>query len=112
LGARQYHNGSRLSLAPSEYGAYNNNNGNKFGGMMAGQYPMQQQHAEGGVEMTELVSDDALLAEIREILRTADLMSVTKKSIKLELESRFGVNLDAKRAYIGSATEAVLSGQL
>ncbi|KAL9057548.1 MAG: hypothetical protein Q9162_002281 [Coniocarpon cinnabarinum] len=68
-----------------------------------------------GYEMTDLVqlpSDDTLLAEIREILRGADLMHVTKKSVKVELERRFGVNLDAKRAYIGSATEAVLSGQL
>ena len=57
-------------------------------------------------------SDDAILAEIRDILRTADLMQVTKKSVKLELEKRFGVSMAGKRAYIGSATEAVLSGQL
>jgi len=57
-------------------------------------------------------SDDAILAEIREILRTADLMTVTKKSIKAELERRFGVPMDARRQYIGSATEAILSGQL
>ncbi|MCJ1357819.1 MAG: hypothetical protein MMC33_007815 [Icmadophila ericetorum] len=71
---------------------------------------------QGGMEMADFVgmvpSDDALLAEIREILRTADLMSVTKKSIKMELERRFGVGLEGKRAYIGSATEAILSGQL
>lgn len=88
-----------------------------------------------------LPSDDAILAEIREILRTADLMTVTKKGIKLELERRFGMSMDAKRAYINSgkitplffspysarhlyeltslltpfflpATEALLSGQL
>ncbi|KAI9706982.1 MAG: hypothetical protein M1820_004570 [Bogoriella megaspora] len=73
--------------------------------------------AAGELEMSDLAtahlpSDDAILAEIRDILRTADLMSVTKKSIKAELERRFGVAMDAKRAYIGSATEAVLSGQL
>jgi hypothetical protein len=49
-----------------------------------------------------LPNDDTILAEIREILKTADLMSVTKKSIKMELERRFGCNLDPKRAYIGS----------
>ena len=58
------------------------------------------------VEMSELAaglpSDDAILAEIRDILKTADLMTVTKKSIKMELERRFGVNLDPRRAYIGS----------
>ena len=104
-------------------------------------YPQgPQDHREQGLEMADFVgmvpSDDALLAEIREILRTADLMSVTKKSIKLELERRFGVGLEGKRAYIGNgkffpflglscsfwdgelwlmngvATEAILSGQL
>lgn len=57
------------------------------------------------VEMSDyyaLPNDDAILAEIREILKTADLMSVTKKSIKMELEKRLGCNLDPKRAYIGS----------
>jgi chitin synthase len=53
-------------------------------------------------DMVGLPSDDAILAEIREILRTADLMTVTKKGIKQELERRFGVPLDAKRAYINS----------
>ncbi|KAF1811636.1 hypothetical protein P152DRAFT_398530 [Eremomyces bilateralis CBS 781.70] len=93
----RYAAGSRLSLVPSGYGDMaggSNNLGMEMGDMAA------------------LPSDDALLAEIREILKTADLMSVTKKSIKLELERRFGVGLDGKRQYIGSATEAVLSGQL
>jgi chitin synthase len=53
-------------------------------------------------DMVGLPSDDALLAEIREILRSADLMTVTKKGVKQELERRFGVPLDAKRAYINS----------
>jgi len=53
-------------------------------------------------DMVGLPSDDALLAEIREILRTADLMTVTKKGVKQELERRFGVPLDAKKAYINS----------
>ncbi|KAL9124736.1 MAG: hypothetical protein Q9217_005967 [Psora testacea] len=86
--------GSRLSLAPSE---------------------MAMARAQEGIHMSEfaeLPSDDTILAEIREILKTADLMTVTKKNIKHELERRFGVNLDAKRPYIGSATEAILSGQL
>jgi chitin synthase len=51
-----------------------------------------------------LPNDDAILAEIREILKTADLMTVTKKSIKLELERRFNLPLDAKKAYINSGT--------
>ncbi|KAL8861454.1 MAG: hypothetical protein Q9198_010529, partial [Flavoplaca austrocitrina] len=87
--------GSRLSLAPSE--------------VMARGY--DEQHLESA-DVAGLPSDDALLGEIREILKTADLMTVTKKGIKQELERRFGVSLEPRKAYIGSATEAVLSGQL
>jgi chitin synthase len=70
------------------------------------------------MEMTDLnggnpqPTDDALLAEIREILKAANLMTVTKKQIRVELEQRFGVGLESRKAYINSATEAVLSGQL
>lgn len=53
-------------------------------------------------DLTGMPTDDMLLNEIREILRTADLMTVTKKGVKQELESRFNCNLDMKRAYIGS----------
>jgi chitin synthase len=59
-------NNSRMSLAPSGYGGYDN------------------------MEMSDLnlPTDDALLAEIRDILARADLMQVTKKSVKMELERR------------------------
>ncbi|KAI0161754.1 glycosyltransferase family 2 protein [Hypoxylon sp. FL1284] len=94
---------SRMSLAPTDHRL------SQFGGS---QFFGGQPH---DVEMSNLAgmpSDDALLAEIREILRTADLMTVTKKGIKQELERRFGVPLDSRRLYINSATEALLSGQL
>lgn len=91
---------SRMSLAPSEMG----------GGHRLSSYGGSQFFSPE--DMVGLPSDDALLAEIREILKTADLMTVTKKGIKQELERRFDVPLDAKRQYINSATEALLSGQL
>ena len=96
-------NASRLSFAPTELGGLNNNNNrmSQFGGsQFFGQNGSQQE-----LEMANLAgmpSDDALLAEIREILRTADLMTVTKKGIKHELERRFGVNLDSRRPYINN----------
>ncbi|KAH8809053.1 chitin synthase [Xylogone sp. PMI_703] len=97
------YNTSRMSLAPSELGG-NAARMSHFGGSQFGELEMSN--------LAGLPNDDAILAEIREILKTADLMTITKKSIKLELERRFGVNLDARRAYINSATEALLSGQL
>ncbi|KAL1843363.1 hypothetical protein VTJ49DRAFT_1950 [Mycothermus thermophilus] len=116
---------SRLSLAASEMlgGGMGGNSGNlhrqsQFGGSQLGLGGLTGPSPSGSqpeLEMTNLAgmpSDDALLAEIRDILRTADLMTVTKKGVKQELERRFGVPLDARKAYINSATEAVLSGQL
>ncbi|RYC55811.1 hypothetical protein CHU98_g10398 [Xylaria longipes] len=93
---------SRMSFAPTD------NRMSQFGGS---QFFGNNGETEM-VDMASMPSDDALLAEIREILRTADLMTVTKKGIKQELERRFNVPLESKRAYINSATEALLSGQL
>jgi len=78
------------------------------------QYGGSQYFGQQELELANLVglpSDDAILAEIREILKTADLMTVTKKSIKVELERRFGVQLDAKRAYINSGKFYVLANK-
>ncbi|KKF93534.1 Chitin synthase 8 [Ceratocystis platani] len=85
-GLPQY--GSRMSLAPSHI----DNRNSQYGGS---QFFSPE-------DMVGLPSDDAILAEIREILRTADLMTVTKKGIKQDLERRFGVPLDAKKLYINS----------
>ncbi|KAK9477488.1 chitin synthase-domain-containing protein [Lipomyces japonicus] len=80
--------------------------------------PFQQASAvtrSGDVEMGTIMlpSEDMLLHEIREIIRTSDLMTVTKKAIRHELERRFGgVSLDSKRSYINSAIEAILAGEL
>jgi len=90
-------NMSRMSMAPSEM-----NRVSQYGGSQL----------FSPDDMVGLPVDDALVAEIRDILRSADLMTVTKKGVKQELERRFDVPLDAKRAYINSATEALLSGQL
>ena len=83
--------GSRMSLASTDILAAQR--GSTF-------FPTDQEMELA--DLGGLPSDDSILAEIREILKTADLMAVTKKSIKVELERRFGINLDAKRAYINS----------
>lgn len=78
---------SRMSLAPSDM----------LGGMGSRSVADMEMS-----DLTGLPTDDMLLSEIREILRTVDLMTVTKKGVKQELERRFNCSLDAKRAYIGS----------
>lgn len=80
-------NMSRMSMAPSEMNRMSQYGGSQF---------------FSPEDMVGLPSDDAILSEIRDILKTADLMTVTKKGVKQELERRFDVPLDAKRAYINS----------
>jgi chitin synthase len=65
-----------------------------------------------GLSDENLPTDDQILREVREILATADLMTVTKKSVRRDLEHRFGCKLDLKKEFISTVTEAVLSGQL
>jgi chitin synthase len=92
---------SRMSLAASEMLGTPGNRQSQFGGSQF----LGPSQSQPELEMTNLAgmpSDDALLAEIRDILRTADLMTVTKKGVKQELERRFGVPLDSRRAYINS----------
>jgi chitin synthase len=71
-----------------------------------GQSMMSATHYEPG---TQLPSDDMLLAEIRTILATADLMTITKKMIRQKLSLVFGVNLLPKKAVIGRLVDEVLS---
>lgn len=88
---------SRMSLAPSDaLGLGMDHRQSQFGGSQMGMQELEMANLAG------LPNDDSILAEIREILKTTDLMTVTKKSIKVELERRFGVPLDARRAYINS----------
>ncbi|KAL6704249.1 hypothetical protein ACN47E_008417 [Coniothyrium glycines] len=88
LNLPRYDNSSRLSLAQSGYGM-------------------------DAMEMANLPSDDAIMVEIKDILSKSDLMTVTKKQIKLELEARFGCDLTLKKQFIGNTVEnLLLSGQM
>jgi chitin synthase len=68
----RYTSQSRISLAQSGYGGY-----------------------ENGIEMSQanLPADEVIHQEIRDILSSSDLMTVTKKSIKAELERRYVISI-------------------
>ncbi|KND03454.1 uncharacterized protein SPPG_00937 [Spizellomyces punctatus DAOM BR117] len=59
-----------------------------------------------------LPSDDDILREVRRILSTANLMTVTKKQVRDELSSVFGVDLTAKKTIINGFIEDILQGRL
>ncbi|ORZ30474.1 DEK C terminal domain-domain-containing protein [Catenaria anguillulae PL171] len=53
-------------------------------------------------------SEQQLVAAIAEILHGADLMTVTKKGIRGQLEGMFGVDLTEQRLWINAAIDQVL----
>lgn len=121
--ASQYnlHQQRPMSAGPSEMAYYAPQGGNydtrantmrssNFGGGDVEMSMLNQHHRNSSSVM--IPSDEQLTEEIREILRTADLMTVTKKSIRLQLENKFGVKLSAKREYINHVTESILTGEL
>ncbi|KAJ1910342.1 hypothetical protein IWQ60_010705 [Tieghemiomyces parasiticus] len=57
-------------------------------------------------------SDDEILAEIRQILDHANLMTITKKQVRDELSDRFGVDMLPKKEYINNCIEMILQGKL
>ena len=57
-------------------------------------------------------TDEELLNEIRHILSTADLMQVTKKSVRDKLTRLFGVDVTPRKEYIHYCIDSILKGEL
>lgn len=71
--------------------------------MSSAQSPLQLVDYGAGVP-----SDADLERSVEEILRTADLNSVTKREIRRVLEERFGMDLTSRKATINAAIDRVL----
>ncbi|KAF9901829.1 hypothetical protein EC991_005624 [Linnemannia zychae] len=56
-------------------------------------------------------SDEELVAKIRSLLTDVDLMTVTKKKIRQQLEQVFGLDLTVRRDFISRAIDAELQRQ-
>ncbi|KAJ3287115.1 hypothetical protein HDU79_005969 [Rhizoclosmatium sp. JEL0117] len=57
-------------------------------------------------------SDEQILAQIRQILSNADLMTVTRKSVREELTRVFAVDLSSRKEFIHNCIDGVLKGEL
>ena len=53
-------------------------------------------------------SDADLEAAVSDVLRNADLNTVTKKNVRQQLEQRFGMDLSGRKAVINSAIDRAL----
>ncbi|KAI8330035.1 chitin synthase-domain-containing protein [Blakeslea trispora] len=61
---------------------------------------------------TGFPSDEEILNEIKHILATADLMSITKKQVREQLSSIFGCDMSFKKEFINTSIEHILQGQM
>ncbi|KAI9140628.1 chitin synthase-domain-containing protein [Paraphysoderma sedebokerense] len=66
---------------------------------------------DNGMAIPGMPTDQEILMEIKRILATANLMSITKKQVRDELSALFNVDLSSKKEYINNCIEAVLQGQ-
>ncbi|KAF7729902.1 hypothetical protein EC973_003636 [Apophysomyces ossiformis] len=57
-------------------------------------------------------SDNEILSEIKNILSTANLMSITKKQVREQLSAFFGFDMTPKKEFINTSIEYVLQGNL
>ncbi|KAJ1925807.1 hypothetical protein IWQ60_004325 [Tieghemiomyces parasiticus] len=67
----------------------------------------------GGYDPTAAMpSDDEIVQEIRNILATADLMTITKKQVRERLNEYFRCDLTSRRELINSSIEMILQGRM
>ncbi|KAG1454386.1 hypothetical protein G6F46_004895 [Rhizopus delemar] len=57
-------------------------------------------------------TDDEILNEIKNILQTANLMSITKKQVREQLSAFFGFDMTPKKEFINTSIEYILQGRL
>ncbi|CAO3642941.1 unnamed protein product [Cunninghamella blakesleeana] len=63
-------------------------------------------------QLSGFPSDDEILSEIRNILATANLMTVTKKQVREQLGVFFGFDMTPKKEFINTSIEYILQGRL
>ncbi|KAK9767698.1 hypothetical protein K7432_002301 [Basidiobolus ranarum] len=111
---------SRTSLAYSQYGHDMSPDRHSVAPQSPYDYPVHQMPmampsprpesamSGGGYYPT----DEEILGEIRHILSTADLMTVTKKQVREQLALVFGADMSPRRDFINNSIELVLQGQI
>lgn len=57
-------------------------------------------------------SDGEILLALKSILSTADLMSITKKKVREQLNEYYGMDLTERRDYINACIDGILRGEM
>ncbi|ORZ23503.1 chitin synthase [Absidia repens] len=114
-GAYQNFMGSRASLLQGQPPQQHGNIPNDFELSMRPMSQFSVPLSQGGLPpmiSPGFPTDDDILCEIRNILATANLMSVTKKQVREQLGTFFGFDMTPKKEFINSSIEYILQGRL
>ncbi|PWN45202.1 chitin synthase 8 [Ceraceosorus guamensis] len=57
----------------------------------------------------QLPSDDTIARDIRDLIANADLQTITKKKLRQQLEQRYGVPVDSKKAFVNQQIDECLA---
>ncbi|EGF82537.1 hypothetical protein BATDEDRAFT_34502 [Batrachochytrium dendrobatidis JAM81] len=92
---------------------------NSSASLVPGPFPSQQTNRYSMLSNTSQQvpvqtgpTDEQILADIRQILSSGDLMTLTKKQIRDDLGQRFGVDLRPRKETINRMIDEVLQGRL
>ena len=64
------------------------------------------------ISSEEYPTNEQIVAQVKTILSTADLMTVTKKQVRDELSMFFGVDMTSRKEFINKVIEDVLQGKM
>jgi len=110
-GRETYYEPRSFSPAPSQFGVYpppgyqsGRNTPQSPFYQMAETTPLQQ-------SASQPISDLDLERTVQDVLRSADLNSITKREIRRQLESHFGMDLTSRKAVINAAIDRTLLDQ-
>jgi chitin synthase len=69
-------------------------------------------YGNGNIPVASLPTQEQLANDIAHILHSSDLMQVTKKNVRLTLESMYGVDLSSYRYWINTTIDEMLSSMM
>lgn len=108
-----------IPMHPQGSGSIYGGGGSMVNGSVVGGVPMSGTGSSYGYNSSRMSvmpprppTDEEILAQIRRILSTADLMTVTRKSVREELARIFGMDLSGRKEFIHSCIDSILRGDM
>ncbi|KAJ3050400.1 hypothetical protein HK097_008635 [Rhizophlyctis rosea] len=70
------------------------------------------EEAESVRSDSAVITDGMIISECRAVLAKSDLMTVTKRTVREEVERRLGVDLTSRKTFVHGVIDGILSGKM